>query len=376
LACANRNRPLTFCLCALLLLLSVRLPPLNSRPNLIGQAHHGSGKTATFSLGVLSRINLAQKSTQAIVLCPTRELAIQVCEVLRSLAQYTTVEIAAAVPTERGAAKTKLTAQVVVGTPGTIDAKIAHRELDIRSVHMFVADEADQMIAQDGMREKTVQIKKKLPRNTQILLFSATFDEDTRKFAKVVAPQAVEIMVKTEELSLDGIKQYFMDARDEADKYKALTDIFSLLSIGQSIIFVHVRFHMRNTIAMASALCCARARFSALVLFLTPFTCSLSRPWPRCLLYFLFLFLFLSDRRYRQAACESDARGRLHGVPAARKGHVADGARPVRPRDSRSGLRGRARSWPVASAPVAHWSHSALFLFLFFLCLCLIQRDV
>ena len=203
---------------------------------------------------MLSRINLAQKSTQAIVLCPTRELAIQVCEVLRSLAQYTTVEIAAAVPTERGAAKTKLTAQVVVGTPGTIDAKIAHRELDIRSVHMFVADEADQMIAQDGMREKTVQIKKKLPRNTQILLFSATFDEDTRKFAKVVAPQAVEIMVKTEELSLDGIKQYFMDARDEADKYKALTDIFSLLSIGQSIIFVHVRFTLTCTVAMESAL--------------------------------------------------------------------------------------------------------------------------
>ena len=163
----------------------------------------------------------------------------QVAEVIRSLAQYTTAEVYAAVPVHPPK-KEKINAQIVVGTPGTVDAKIAHRELDTRGVIMFVADEADQMIAQEGLGDKTVQIKKKLPKSTQILLFSATFDDATRKFSKVVAPNAVEIMVKTEELSLDGIKQYFMDCKDEADKYKALTEIFSLLEIGQSIIFVHV----------------------------------------------------------------------------------------------------------------------------------------
>lgn len=197
-------------------------------------------QTASFSLGVLSRVDLSKRHPQAIILCPTRELSMQVAEVIRSLARYTTVEVFAAVPVHPPR-KEKIHAQIVVGTPGTVDAKIAHRELDVKGIQMFVADEADQMIAQEGLGDKTVQIKKKLPKSTQILLFSATFDDATRKFAKVVAPNAVEIMVKTEELSLDGIKQYFMDCRDEADKYKALTEIFSLLEIGQSIIFVHVR---------------------------------------------------------------------------------------------------------------------------------------
>ena len=191
-----------------------------SRPNLIGQAHHGSGKTGAFSLGILSRVDLSKKYPQVIVLCPTRELAIQVADVLKTLAAYMPVDIIAAVPNQAfdrsakgGGAKPpseKITAQIIVGTPGTIDSKIAHRDLDTKGIIMFVADEADQMIAQEGLGDKTVQIKKRLPKSTQILLFSATFDDATKKFAKVVAPQAVEIMVKTEELSLDGIKQYFM----------------------------------------------------------------------------------------------------------------------------------------------------------------------
>jgi len=209
-----------------------------NHPNLIGQAHHGSGKTAAFSLGVLSRVDVSRRVPQALILCPTRELAIQVADVLKQLAAYTAVEVVTAVPTHPPR-KEKIVGHVVVGTPGTVDAKIAHRELDVRHIQMFVADEADQMIAAEGLGDKTVVIKKRLPRSTQILLFSATFDQATRKFSRVVAPKAVEIMVKTEELSLDGIRQYFMDCKDEMDKYKALTEIFSLLEIGQSIIFVH-----------------------------------------------------------------------------------------------------------------------------------------
>jgi ATP-dependent RNA helicase DDX19/DBP5 len=209
-----------------------------------------SGKTAAFSLGVLSRVNIALPAPQVIILCPVRELANQVTEVIRGLAAYTSVTIHTAVPSQdRGAPgqraprapREAVTAQIVVGTPGTVDALIASRALDVRNVSMFVADEADQMVAQEGLGDKTVQIKRKLPRQAQVLLFSATFDVDTRRFAKAVAPGAVEIMVETEQLSLDTVQQYYMACRDENDKYKALTDIFSLLEIGQSIIFVHVR---------------------------------------------------------------------------------------------------------------------------------------
>jgi ATP-dependent RNA helicase DDX19/DBP5 len=211
------------------------------RPNVIGQAHHGSGKTAAFSLGVLSRIDPSYAGPQVLILCPTRELTLQVCDVIRALAQYTQITVFACVPVFPPR-KELVQAQIVVGTPGTIDSKIAKRELDTHRITMFVADEADQMVAQEGLGEKTLLIKKKLPSNTQVLLFSATFeDEVTLRFARALATNAVEILVKTEALSLDGINQYYIDCGNEEDKYRALTEIFSLLEIGQSIIFVHVR---------------------------------------------------------------------------------------------------------------------------------------
>lgn len=210
-------------------------------PNLIGQAHHGSGKTATFSLGVLSRVDATKAFTQAIVVVPTRELALQVHSVMEKLAKYTEIKILLAVKAheKEDKPKGKVTEQVVVGTPGTIMARLTKREIDSRSVLMMVANEADQMIAQDGLGDQTVRIKKLLNPKCQILLFSATFDAQVRNFAKAIASNAVEIAVKTEELSLDSIKQYWMNCANENDKYVTLTNIFGLLEIGQSIIFVH-----------------------------------------------------------------------------------------------------------------------------------------
>ena len=82
-------------------------------------------------------------------------------------------------------------------------------------------------------------VLRRLPPSTQILLFSATFDAKIRAFAQTVAPRAIEIVVKTEELSLDSIKQFYVDVGSEADKYALLTSMYGLLEIGQSIVFVH-----------------------------------------------------------------------------------------------------------------------------------------
>lgn len=215
-------------------------------PNLIGQAQAGSGKTGAFSLGILSRIDLNKKKPQALVLVPVRELAIQVASVIRQFGKFLPgLEVLEAV---RQSKKEKVTAHVVVGTPGTVDNKIHHRDLDVRDIMVFVADEADQMINSEGLGDKTITIKRKMPKNCQILLFSATFDEQIRKFARTVATKAMEIMVKTEQLSLDNIKQYYIDCKSADDKYETLTDIFPILQKGQSIIFVH-------TVATAKDLC-------------------------------------------------------------------------------------------------------------------------
>jgi len=106
-------------------------------------------------------------------------------------------------------------------------------------VTMMVVDEADQMIDTAGFGEDTVAIKRGINPRAQILLFSATFPERVVKFAEVVAPRAVWMRVKTEELSLDNIHQFYMDCKSETQKYQVLTDIYTFLTMGQSIIFVH-----------------------------------------------------------------------------------------------------------------------------------------
>jgi ATP-dependent RNA helicase DDX19/DBP5 len=219
------------------------------------------GKTAAFCLGLLSRIDESKHEPQAIVVCPTRELAQQVTDVARSLAKYTKITIETVVPKTRQemtsaaavnptstdtraapsapSGKQQIVSQLLVGTPGSLKQRIDIRAINIRSIRVFVADEADQMVSrEEGLGDQTIAIKSKMPRDCQILLFSATFDGKTSDFAKRVAPRAVEIRIKTEELSLEGIKQFYVESRSPEEKYTALSSIFPLLEIGATIIFV------------------------------------------------------------------------------------------------------------------------------------------
>ncbi len=206
------------------------------RPNFIGQAHHGSGKTASYSLSMLSIVDEKKAFPQAICIVPVRELAIQVFDVLSQLGKFTQIKIRKAIPGEE---QGKVTEQIVVGTPGSLLAKLKHNELDPRGVAMFVADEADVMISRQGLGEHTLMVKAKLTNpKLQVLLFSATFPTAVRKFAEKVAPKAVSITVKREELSLDAIKQFFVDTKTEPAKYDKLVLLYALLQIGQAIVFV------------------------------------------------------------------------------------------------------------------------------------------
>lgn len=215
-----------------------------AHPNIIGQAHHGSGKTATFSLCILMRVDASRNTPQAVVVVPTRELALQVTSVIEQLAQFMpAIKVLCCVPTHsdvRTSDRGRIVQQIVVGTPGTIENRLKHRDLDARSVVMFIADEADQMVATAGHGEATMRIRRRFPvGQTQILLFSATFDRQVREFARQMAEKALEIEVKTEELSLDAIKQFYIECSSLEDKYTTLTSIYGLCEIGQSIIFVH-----------------------------------------------------------------------------------------------------------------------------------------
>lgn len=138
---------------------------------------------------------------------------------------------------------TSIISQIIVGTPGTIMSLIKNKVLGLGHVKVFVIDEADNMLDLQGLGDQSARIKVMIDKSTtkvQTLLFSATFEENVLQFATRVAPNANMITLKREELSIMGIKQLYMDCKTEEQKFETLILLYSLMTIGQSIIFVAV----------------------------------------------------------------------------------------------------------------------------------------
>mmetsp|Transcript_36806 Transcript_36806/g.42346 ORF Transcript_36806/g.42346 Transcript_36806/m.42346 type:complete len:481 (-) Transcript_36806:125-1567(-) len=224
------------------------LPRILSDPprNLIGQAQSGSGKTAAFTLGMLYRLEVNDPpTTQALCVTPTRELAIQIFQkaVKPMAANMTGLKIQLAIAgtqIERGA---PLNAHLVIGTPGKVVDWLKRRIINSKTIKVFVLDEADNMVSGDGHRANVLIIKKSITNNCQCLLFSATFPSDVVKFAEKIIHNADKILIESNEsLVLDVIKQLWIDTRGyQGGKLEFLSDIYSLLTIGQSIVFVSTK---------------------------------------------------------------------------------------------------------------------------------------
>lgn len=232
---------------------AISLPMILSPPykDLIAQAHNGSGKTTCFVLGMLSRVDPKLEAPQALCICPTRELAIQNMEVLRKMGKYTGISSECAVPMDSTnymsiAKRAPVTAQIVIGTPGTIKKWITNRKLAVREVRILVFDEADHMLAEDGFKDDSLRIMKDIERSgarCQVLLFSATFNEVVKNFVERVIKDGNKMFVKKEELSLEAVKQYKVNCPDEQAKILVIKDKILELGqkLGQTIIFVKTR---------------------------------------------------------------------------------------------------------------------------------------
>ncbi|KAI8329614.1 P-loop containing nucleoside triphosphate hydrolase protein [Choanephora cucurbitarum] len=214
------------------------LPLLIGNPprNMIGQSQSGTGKTAAFVLTMLTRINTGVNVPQAICLAPSRELARQIMDVVEAMSKFTNITTKLVVK-DSLRRNESVQAQVIVGTPGSVGDVIKRRLLPVNAVKIFVLDEADNMLDQDGLGDQSIRIKTQLKSNPQVVLFSATFPEHVRKFATRFAPNANEISLKREDLSVDAIKQLYMDCDSEEHKYETLCNIYDMLTVSQSIIF-------------------------------------------------------------------------------------------------------------------------------------------
>ncbi|KAG7017403.1 DEAD-box ATP-dependent RNA helicase 38 [Cucurbita argyrosperma subsp. argyrosperma] len=232
---------------------AISLPMILTPPykDLIAQAHNGSGKTTCFVLGMLSRVDVNLKAPQAFCICPTRELAMQNIEVLKKMGKYTGITSECAVPADSAnyvpmSKRPPITAQVVIGTPGTIKKWMSSRKLGVSCVKILVFDEADHMLSEDGFRDDSLRIMRDIEKSSphcQVLLFSATFDETVKNFVSRVVKDYNQLFVKKEELSLEGVKQYKVICPDELAKIRIIKDrIFELgEKLGQTIIFVRTR---------------------------------------------------------------------------------------------------------------------------------------
>ncbi|KAG8526856.1 uncharacterized protein KY384_008285 [Bacidia gigantensis] len=221
------------------------LPLLLKDPptNMIGQSQSGTGKTAAFVLNILSRIDISQKdSPQGLVLAPSRELARQILGVIQVMGQFMEgLIVDAAIPVDAANRKRFMTAHIVVGTPGTVTDLIRRRQMDPRNIKVLVLDEADNMLDQQGLGDQCHRVRQSLPANIQVLLFSATFPNHVVEFAARFAPNSNQITLRHEELTVDGIKQLYLDCPSEGSKYDALVKLYGLMTIGSSIIFVRTR---------------------------------------------------------------------------------------------------------------------------------------
>ncbi|KAF4357969.1 hypothetical protein CsatB_004578 [Cannabis sativa] len=232
---------------------AISLPMILTPPHkdLIAQAHNGSGKTTCFVLGMLSRVDPQLKAPQAICICPTRELAIQNLEVLLKMGKYSGISSECAIPMDSTNyipinKRPPVSAQIVIGTPGTIKKWMSAKKLGVSNVKILVFDEADHMLAEDGFKDDSLRIKKDIDRSSphcQVLLFSATFNETVKNFVSKIVKDYNQLFVKKEDLSLASVKQYKVYCPDEMTKIKIIKErIFDLgENIGQRIIFVRTR---------------------------------------------------------------------------------------------------------------------------------------
>jgi ATP-dependent RNA helicase len=217
--------------------------PIIKGRDVIAQAQSGTGKTATFSISMLQRIDTKTRETQAIVLSPTRELATQIQSVVLALGDYMNVQCHACIGgtnISEDIKKLEYGQHIISGTPGRVGDMIRRKSLRTRHVKMLILDEADEMLNK-GFKEQIYNVYRYLPPNTQVVLLSATLPNDILEMTSKFMTDPIRVLVKRDELTLEGIKQFFVPVELEEWKFDTLCDLYDSFTIIQAVIFCNTR---------------------------------------------------------------------------------------------------------------------------------------
>ncbi|CAJ0605511.1 unnamed protein product [Cylicocyclus nassatus] len=217
--------------------------PCTTGRDVIAQAQSGTGKTATFSISILQRIDENEPCVQALVMAPTRELAQQIQKVMCALGDYMNIKVHACIggtSIRDDQRKLESGVHVVVGTPGRVNDMINRNVLQTSRIKMFVLDEADEMLSR-GFKDQIYEVFKTLPQEVQVVLLSATIPADVLDVTDRFMRNPIRILVKKEELTLEGIRQFYINVQKDEFKFETLCDLYDAVNVTQAVIFCNTR---------------------------------------------------------------------------------------------------------------------------------------
>ena len=245
--------------------------PMLQKRDLIAQAQSGTGKTATFAIGALARVDLKENKNQVLILSPTRELTTQTASVVKNIGSLmdglrvetlfggggvfetgagNSSSAAASGDTkswrkgeketesslEKEKRKERVYSHIICGCPGKVYDMMRTNRITTRSIRLIILDEADEVLS-SGFKEQVYNIFQHLSNDVNIALFSATLPNYVFTITNKIMRNPIQICVKAEQLTLEGISQYFVAVDNDSQKFEVLKDIYSYISLSQCIIY-------------------------------------------------------------------------------------------------------------------------------------------
>ena len=214
------------------------IKPISSGRDIVIQSHSGSGKTATFLIGMLQRIDLELNETQCIIIANTHELAKQIRDVFIELSKYMKIRHNMCIggDLQHRYMTNAMNHHVIIGTPGRLSDLLGKSMINSSYLKMIIIDEADDVLS-SGFQKQVKKIFQQIPSTTQVVLVSATIPQEMCElFEFIMKPDYIKILVKDDELSLEGIKQFYVQLDDNM-KIDTTLDLYKFIKIGQAIIY-------------------------------------------------------------------------------------------------------------------------------------------
>lgn len=224
------------------------LPIFNSGKDMIAQSQSGTGKTGAFSVGVLNNIDTNLKKTQYIILTPTHELAKQIYSVVENLGARMDISICKVIGKtniNNSIRELQKEPQIIVATPGRLFDMINKRHIFTDNIKTLVIDEADEMLS-SGFMEVLQNIIRCMPKTCQMCLFSATMPQEIVELTEHFMNNPEKLLINRDELTLEGIKQFYIDLKQYNWKFDVLYDIYETINVTQSIIYVNSKNVLNN----------------------------------------------------------------------------------------------------------------------------------